>query len=70
MKNQEMDSEPFKEGPKPIKMPVMMAIFDVLGFSTRLRNDKIDSVFSLYQKMVRSVIVKEPMRCLGGERHG
>lgn len=70
MKNQEMDSEPFKEGPKPIKMPVMMAIFDVLGFSTRLRNDKIDSVFSLYQKMVRSVIVKEPMRCLGARDMG
>lgn len=70
MKNQEMDSEPFREGPKPIKMPVMMAIFDVLGFSSRLRNEGVDSVFSLYQEMVTSVIAKEPMVCLGARDVG
>lgn len=67
-----MDSEPFKEGSKPIKMPVMMAIFDVLGFSTRVKdpNQGIDSVFCLYQDMVKRVIAKEPMMCVGSKDVG
>lgn len=60
-----MDNEPFKEGPEPVKMPVMMAMLDVLGFSGRARTDGIDPVFSLYKQLVTNVITKEPMRCLG-----
>lgn len=70
MKDKETGSEPFTEGPKPVKMPVMMAILDVLGFSARLRNDGVDSVFSLYQEMVKNVIAKEPMVCLGARDVG
>jgi hypothetical protein len=70
MRDQEKNREPFSEGPTPTKMPVMIALFDVLGFSHRLRNDGIESIFSLYQEMVTSVIEKELMMCLGARDVG
>jgi len=63
-------SEPFLEEKKPKKMPVMMAIFDVLGFSQRMTEQKIDVMFSLYQTMIADVIEKEPMRCIGAHDMG
>lgn len=62
--------EPFHEGPDPIKMPVMVGMFDVLGFSDRMRNDGVDAVFSLYQDLVKQVIAKEPMLCIGARDVG
>lgn len=70
MSDQEKNGEPFREGPAPTKMPVMMALFDVLGFSHRLRNDGMDSIFALYREMVTNVIAKEPMVCLGARDVG
>lgn len=70
MNAKEPNSEPFKEGAKPVKMPIMLAIFDVLGFSSRMKDQKIDAMFSLYQAMIDRVIAKEPMRCFGARDVG
>lgn len=70
MNTKESNSEPFKEGVKPVRMPMMLAIFDVLGFSARMKDQKIDAMFSLYQAMIDRVIAKEPMRCLGARDVG
>ena len=63
-------NEPFHEGPDPVKMPVMVGMFDVLGFSNRMRDDGVDKVFSLYQELIDKVIVQEPMVCFGARDVG
>lgn len=70
MKNTTNPKEPFKEQKKPTIMPVMLALFDVLGFSRRMADKKIDAMFSTYQKLISDVIIKEPMRCIGAHDMG
>ncbi len=55
---------------QPTKMPVMLAMLDVLGFSSRLESSGLDSVFSLYQALIDRVIIKEPMHCVGSHPVG
>jgi hypothetical protein len=56
----------------PKKMPVMLALFDVLGFKNWLELVGIDTVLAKYQDLITTAVLKPPQRCLGlaGELQG
>jgi len=54
----------------PAKMPVMLALFDVLGFSKRLEDFGIEKVLSTYQKLINDAVLIEPNPCLGARDDG
>ena len=58
-------SEPFREGPTPVKGSWMIALIDILGFSRRLEEKGLEQVYSDYRALVDRVLVKEPLRCIG-----
>jgi len=57
--------EPFFEPKAAAKMPWMIGLFDVLGFSQRIATDGAEKVFSDYKTLIESVVKIDPMRCLG-----
>ena len=61
----EESHEPHSESPEPQRMPWMVALFDVLGFSARLRSSGLEIVHRDYQTLVERVVTKEPLRCIG-----
>jgi hypothetical protein len=60
--------EPFFEGPEPTKMPWMLGLFDVLGFSSRIAVDGVDKVFETYRSLIEHVLKKYAMGCVGSMR--
>ena len=42
--SEEEHKEPFFEGPDATKHPWMVGLFDVLGFSERVKNDGVEKV--------------------------
>jgi hypothetical protein len=57
--------EPFSESPEQVKIPIMLGLFDVLGFSKRLEADGLDNVVALYNHLISETVKKEAKRCLG-----
>lgn len=58
-------AEPFRESSEQTKTPIMLALFDVLGFSKRLEDDGLERVVQLYNELVTTTVEKEAGRCLG-----
>ncbi|MGH6840660.1 MAG: hypothetical protein ACREDV_00980 [Methylocella sp.] len=65
---QDVHDEPFSEAPEPTKMPWMIALLDILGFSSRLAGKGVDHVYAEYRSLVERVIIQEPLMCIGGVR--
>lgn len=51
--------EPYREEDEQTKLPVMLALLDVLGFSRRIEDDGIDAVLPLYNALIASTVRKE-----------
>jgi hypothetical protein len=60
--------EPFFEQSEPSKMPWMIGMLDVLGFSNRIADEGVERIFETYKTLIERVIQKEPMRCIGTMR--
>jgi hypothetical protein len=60
--------EPFFEGPVAIKMPWMLGLFDVLGFSNRIATDGVEKVFETYRSLIERVLKKQALGCIGSMR--
>lgn len=60
--------EPFFEGESAAKMPWMVGLFDVLGFSSRIAHDGVESVYTAYCSLIERVIQKEGLCCIGAMR--
>lgn len=57
--------EPFEEADVARKMPWMLGLFDVLGFSSRIKNDGVEKVYGDYQVLLQRVLSKPAMSSLG-----
>ena len=57
--------DPFGEPDTATKRPVVVALFDVLGFSKRLETFGLEAVVSTYQQLIDSAVLKDADRCLG-----
>ena len=66
--SEEPPREPFAEEPSAAKMPWMVGLFDVLGFSNRIATDGAEKVYETYQALIERVIKKESLRCIGSMR--
>jgi hypothetical protein len=64
-KSERTRPNPFDEPPSPTNMPVMLALFDVLGFKAWLERVGIDTVHAKYQELINTAVLKPPERCLG-----
>jgi hypothetical protein len=60
--------EPFSEAPTATKMPWMVGLFDVLGFSSRIAQDGVEKVYETYRSLIDRVLKKEALRCIGSMR--
>ena len=60
--------EPFFEGPVTTKMPWMLGLFDVLGFSSRIARDGAEKVFETYRSLIERVLQKDALGCIGSMR--
>ena len=52
----ERNGEPFQEAADQTKLPIILAMFDVLGFSARLEREGLDRVLTLYNELVETTI--------------
>lgn len=57
--------EPFAEEPVAEKMPWMLGLFDVLGFSGRIARDGPEKVHETYRTLLDRVVKKDSLRCIG-----
>jgi hypothetical protein len=61
----EVYRDPWIEPEIPTKLPIMLALFDVLGFSNRLESQGIEQVVALYHKLIDEAVLQPSYRCLG-----
>jgi hypothetical protein len=62
--------EPFRESSEQTKIPIMLGLFDVLGFSKRLEDDGLERIVELRNELIATTVKKEAARCLGGRADG
>lgn len=52
----ESGTEPWQESREQTKLPVMLALFDVLGFSKRLTEEGIEKVVARYNDLIATTL--------------
>jgi hypothetical protein len=55
--------EPFEEIFEENKTPIMLGLFDVLGFSKRLETEGLENTVSLYNNLISTTVKKEAGWC-------
>jgi hypothetical protein len=50
--------EPFQEAANQTKLPIILALFDVLGFSRRLEDEGLENILALYNELVQATLKK------------
>jgi len=66
--SEEEPKEPFAEAQAASKMPWMLGLFDVLGFSDRIASDGPEKVYETYRMLIERVLQKETLQCIGAMR--
>jgi hypothetical protein len=61
-------ASPFKEPDEPQAIPMMVALFDVLGFSNRVQRDGIAKIHALYNDLIQKAVFSDGMLCVGTHR--
>ncbi len=66
--SEEEPKEPFAEAQAATKMPWMLGLFDVLGFSDRIASDGPEKVYEAYRRLIERAVQKEGQWCIGAMR--
>ena len=66
------DQQPkrFEESEIPEVMPMMIGLFDVLGFSNRIKKIGINKIHELYELLIQKAVIDDGMLCVGTHRYG
>jgi hypothetical protein len=60
----------FEESEKPEVIPMMIGLFDVLGFSNRIKEIGINRIHEMYDSLIQNALIDEGMLCVGTHRYG
>ena len=53
------------ESEAPKSQPVLLAVFDVLGFSARVERESLDTILDSYRRLIDCAVLEPDRRCLG-----
>lgn len=65
-----MRADDTQQESKPTTKPLMIGLFDVLGFSALLESRGLDATLQVYRTLIQSVVVENARRCLGAVGDG
>jgi len=60
----------FEETAEPEVMPMMLGLFDVLGFSNRIKQIGIHKIHELYESLIKNAVIDDGILSIGTHRYG